>query len=43
MYISEFCEVHYEENYNVVFVKWKKFCSFESYREPLTQSLTRNI
>lgn len=26
MYLSEYCDVKYEENYNVVFVKWKKFC-----------------
>ena len=39
MYKSEFCEVHYEEEYNIVFVKWKKFCSFESYREPLYYAL----
>lgn len=39
MYKSEFCEVHYEENYNVVFVKWKKFCSHENYREPLMLAL----
>ena len=39
MYKSEFCEVQYEENYNVVFVKWKKFCSHENYREPLMLAL----
>lgn len=39
MYNSEFCEVNYNEKYNVVFVKWKKFCSFEDYRNPLLCAL----
>lgn len=39
MYNSEFCEVNYNEKYNVVFVKWKKFCSFEDYRNPLLYAL----
>ena len=39
MYKSEFCEVRYEENYKIVFVKWKKFCSHENYREPLYYAL----
>lgn len=39
MFNSEFCEVHYNEKFNVVFVKWKKFCSFEDYREPLLYAL----
>ena len=39
MYKSEFCEVHYEEQYNVVFVKWKKYCCFDDYREPLIFAL----
>ena len=39
MYKSEFCEVKYEENYNVVFVKWKKFCCKDDYRKPLEYAL----
>ena len=30
MYISEYCGVNYEEKYNVVLVKWKKFCCMKS-------------
>lgn len=39
MYSSEYCEVKYEENYNVVYVKWKKFCSYADYRKPLECAL----
>ncbi len=39
MYLSEYCDVKYEENYNVVFVKWKKFCCREDYRKPLEYAL----
>lgn len=39
MYISEYCEVGYEEKYNVVLVKWKKFCCNEDYRNPLEYAL----
>lgn len=39
MYLSEYCDVKYEENYNVVFVKWKKFCCWEDYRKPLVYAL----
>lgn len=39
MYISEYCEVRYEENYNVVLVKWKKFCCNQDYRRPLEYAL----
>ena len=39
MYKSEFCEVKYEENYNIVFVKWKKFCCKDDYRKPLEYAL----
>ncbi len=38
-YNSEFCEVKYEPNYNVVFVKWKKFCCNDDYRAPLEYAL----
>ena len=39
MYLSEYCDVKYEETYNVVFVKWKKFCCKEDYRKPLEYAL----
>ena len=39
MYISEYCEVNYEEKYNVVLVKWKKFCCNQDYRKPLEYAL----
>ncbi len=39
MYQSEFCSVSYNERYNVVFVEWKKFCSFDDYRKPLEYAL----
>lgn len=39
MYISEYCEVSYKEEYNVVFVKWKKFCCDQDYRRPLEYAL----
>lgn len=39
MYLSEYCDVHYDEVYNVVFVKWKKFCCRDDYRTPLEYAL----
>jgi len=39
MYKSEYCEVAYVENYNVVLVKWKKFCCNQDYRKPLEHAL----
>ena len=39
MYQTEFCEVAYKPDYNVVFVKWKKFCCNEDYRAPLEYAL----
>lgn len=39
MYNSEFCEVSYNSEYNVVFVKWKKFCKINEYRSPLLYAL----
>ncbi len=39
MYLSEYCDVRYEEEKNVVFVKWKKFCCMEDYRKPLEYAL----
>jgi len=40
MYISEYCEVGYEENFNVVLVKWKKYCCDLDYRKPLEYALS---
>ena len=40
MYQSEFCNVSYNEQYNVVFVEWKKFCCFDDYRKPLEYALS---
>lgn len=39
MYQSEFCDVTYLEDLNVVFVKWKKFCREDDYRNPLRYAL----
>ena len=39
MYLSEYCDVKYEEKYNVVFVTWKKFCCKDDYRKPLEYAL----
>lgn len=39
MYRSEFCEVTYLPDYNVVFVKWKKFCRGKEYRAPLLHAI----
>jgi hypothetical protein len=35
MYRSEYCDVDYLEDFNIVFVKWKKFCKQDDYRNPL--------
>ena len=39
MYKSEFCDVNYNEELNIVFVKWKKFCNQDDYRKPLMVAL----
>ncbi|MBE6754017.1 MAG: hypothetical protein E7559_06695 [Ruminococcaceae bacterium] len=39
MYSSQYCDVSYNEQYNVVFVKWKKFCRLDDYRAPLMHAL----
>ena len=39
MYRSEFCDVQYLAEKNVVFVTWKKFCCYEDYRRPLQYAL----
>lgn len=39
MFSSEYCDVYYEEGYNIAFVKWKKFCFNDDYRKPLGYAL----
>jgi len=39
MYKSEYCDVNYNEELNIVFVKWKKFCFQDNYRKPLLTAL----
>ncbi|MBE6848681.1 MAG: hypothetical protein E7502_02100 [Ruminococcus sp.] len=39
MYRSDSCDVTYYEDRNIVFVKWKSFCSFKNYRKPLEYAL----
>lgn len=39
MYNTKYCEVHYEKDDNVVFVKRKEFCCFDDYRKPLEYAL----
>ena len=39
MYKSEFSDVSYLEDLNVAFVKWKKFCRRDDYRNPLLYAL----
>jgi hypothetical protein len=39
MYHSSFSDVSYLEDLNVVFVKWKKFCRLDDYRNPLLYAL----
>ena len=39
MYRSEFSDVTYLEDLNVVFVRWKKFCRQDDYRNPLLFAL----
>lgn len=39
MYISEYCDVRYLEDKNVVFVTWKKFCCYDDYCRPLQYAL----
>ena len=38
-YQSEFCDVAYLEDINIVLVKWKKFCRQDDYRNPLLYAL----
>jgi len=39
MYRSEFSDVDYLEDLNVVFVKWKKFCRQDDYRNTLIYAI----
>lgn len=39
MFHSEFCDVTYNEELNIVFVQWKKFCRQTDYRTPLLRAL----
>ena len=39
MYQSEFCEVSYNEELNLAFVIWKKFCRGNDYTDPLCYAL----
>ena len=39
MYNTEYCEVSYEKERNVVLVKWKKYCTHSDYRRPLEYAL----
>lgn len=39
MFQSEFCHVNYNEDLNIAFVKWKKFCRQDDYRNPLLYAL----
>jgi hypothetical protein len=36
---SEYCVVYYRPELNAVFLKWKKFCCREDYRNPLRYSI----
>ena len=39
VYLSEFSDVFYLEEKNVVLVHWKKYCELEQYRTPLENAL----
>ncbi|WP_029902153.1 hypothetical protein [Prevotella sp. 10(H)] len=39
MYSSEFCDVSYLSDSNVVFVEWKNFCKGNDYRQPLLYAI----
>ena len=39
IYESDFCDVSYIEEKNLVFVEWKKYCEFDTYRNPLMSAL----
>lgn len=39
MYRSEFCDVDYHQELNIVLVRWKKFCREDDYRNPLLHAV----
>ena len=39
VYLSEFSDVFYVKDKNVVLVHWKKYCELEQYRTPLEHAL----
>ncbi len=39
VYLSEFCDVFYADDKNVVLVHWKKYCELKQYRTPLEHAL----
>lgn len=39
MFKSEYCEVELFEEQNAVYCRWKKFCEYDNYREPLKHGL----
>ncbi len=39
VYLSEYSDVFYVEDKNVVLVHWKKYCELEQYRKPLECAL----
>ena len=39
IYLSEYSDVFYLEDKNVVLVHWKKYCELEQYRKPLEAAL----
>ncbi len=39
VYLSEYSDVFYVEDKNVVLVHWKKYCEHEQYRKPLECAL----
>jgi len=39
LFKSKYCDVAYNDELNIVFVKWKKLCSQDNYRKPLLAAL----
>lgn len=39
IYLSEYCDVFYVKENNIVLVHWKKYCELEEYRKPLEFAL----
>ena len=40
IYLSDFCDVFYVADKNIVLVHWKKYCELEQYRTPLEHALS---